>query len=87
MEHCYNAHRMQCMSMWDQINKTHPTKFDKKQKPQKFPKTWKPRSKCMKMYKEQEKERLRALTNEIELGFGRKWRVLVFRPLKTIGLT
>ena len=57
--------------MWDQINNTQPKIFDKSTKPPKFfPKTWKPRSKCMKCMKIEKKKRFRALTKWKKLGLG-----------------
>ena len=63
--------KMQCMSIWKQINKAQPKNFSKNTKTLKISQKFeKPRFKCM---ENEEKKGLRPLTNEYDLGIGRKW--------------
>ena len=54
MKHCENENVMQCMSIDDHLNKTHPKNFTKTSSILKNPKNFqKPRSKSMKCMKKE----------------------------------
>ena len=68
MKQSYNELRMQCMNMWDQINKTQPKNFDKITKtPKKFPKLKPGSQNAWNAWRKGEKEDLEHLPTDWDL--------------------